>query len=599
LISLSRGCRGIVGMHDFPLVATIAAAFASAWVLGLLTQRIGLSPIVGYLLGGVVIGPYTPGFVGDVHLAQQLAEIGVILLMFGVGLHFHLKDLLAVKNIAIPGALVQSAAATGLGGVLAYGLGWPVSSGLVLGAAVAVASTVVLMRVLMDHNMLQTSHGHVAVGWLVVEDLLTVLILVMLPIIAQNMEGAPAQEAGTNIWLSFAWILGKLAILAALFGFVGSRLIPWLMVKVTLLGSRELFTLTVLVMAIALAAGSAYVFGASMALGAFLAGMVVAQSPVSHQAAADALPMRDAFAVLFFVSVGMLFDPAFLFQQPLMVVLVLGIVLIGKPLAALLIVLVLGRPLRTGLTVAVGLAQIGEFSFIVGEQARSLGLLHDEGNHALVACAIISITLNPLLFRGIDPFEAWLKKFPMMARWIAGKEAHRGHQLNNSQENVETDSHLAVVVGYGPAGQTVDRLLRAAGWDTVIVDMNLDTVMTINKEGRTAIFGDASNQAILEQAGIRRASCLVVTLPHSTNRVPLISLARELNAKVRILTRARYLKERPELESAGADWICVEEEEAAVGLAEAVMRETGAAPHDVQSEATLVRSQLNAPSTDT
>src|SRR5688500_900917 len=375
-------------MHDLPLITTIAAAFTAAWVLGILTQKLRLSPIVGYLLAGIVIGPHTPGYVGDAKIASQLAEVGVILLMFGVGLHFHLKDLLAVRTVAVPGALGQSLVATLLGLAVAASFGWPVRSGLVLGMAMAVASTVVLMRVLMDNRMLDTTHGHVAVGWLIVEDVLTVIVLVLIPALGTSQGaaagGGHAAESPASLWVTLPIALLKLAALVAILLVAGSKVIPWVMVRVARLRSRELFTLTVLVMAIAVAAASQYVFGASMALGAFLAGMVVGQSPVSQQAAADALPLRDAFAVLFFASVGMLFDPAFLLREPGLVMAALGIVMIGKPLAALVIVALIGYPARTGLTVALGLAQIGEFSFILSELGRQHGLVNEAGHNVLV-----------------------------------------------------------------------------------------------------------------------------------------------------------------------------------------------------------------------
>src|SRR5688572_14248820 len=373
-------------MHDLSLLTTIATAFAAAWVLGLITQLLRLSPIVGYLLAGVAIGPYTPGFAGDVALASQLAEVGVILLMFGVGLHFNLRDLLAVRSVAVPGAIGQSLAATLLGLVVAVSFGWPAKQGLVLGMAMAVASTVVLIRVLTDNRALDTTAGHVAIGWLIVEDVLTVIVLVLIPAL-----GTGAAAAATSIpteggdprpfWLALLIALGKLAALVAVLLYGGSWLIPWIMVRVARLRSRELFTLTVLVMAIAIAAASFFLFGASMALGAFLAGMVVGRSPVSHQAAADALPLRDAFAVLFFASVGMLFDPKFVVQHPVLLVAGLGIVMIGKPLAAMVIVAVIGYPVRTALTVAIGLAQIGEFSFILSQVGREKRVMDDVGHN--------------------------------------------------------------------------------------------------------------------------------------------------------------------------------------------------------------------------
>ncbi|HYD48357.1 MAG TPA: cation:proton antiporter, partial [Terriglobales bacterium] len=401
-------------MHDLSLITTIAAAFTSALLLGIVTQRLGFSPIVGYLLAGILIGPHTPGFVGDVHIAQQLAEVGVILLMFGVGLHFHLDDLLAVKTIAIPGAIGQSLFATAVSIAVFHLFGLPTITGAVIGMAMSVASTVVLMRVLMDADALTSPQGHVAVGWLLVEDVFTVIALLMIPVLASEYgTGAPAEGVG-SLWQTLLLALLKLAALVAVIAIAGVRIVPWALVQVARLRSRELFTLTVLVFSIAIAAASYFFFGASMALGAFLAGMVVAQSPVSHQAAADALPMRDAFAVLFFVSVGMLFEPMFLVREPLMLLVALAIILIGKPLAALLIVAMLGHSARTALTVAVGLAQIGEFSFILSDLARRHQLMPDAGHNLLVAAAIISITLNPLLFRKLPAIEAWLRARP---RW--------------------------------------------------------------------------------------------------------------------------------------------------------------------------------------
>jgi CPA2 family monovalent cation:H+ antiporter-2 len=407
IIGAQRAIGVSCGMHALPLITTIAAGFAAAWVLGLITHKLGLSTIVGYLLAGILIGPHALGFVGDSDIAQQLGDIGVMLLMFGVGLHFHLKDLLAVKTIAIPGAIGHSLVATLLAMGVFHLFGWDLRSGLVLGIAMSVASTVVLLRVLMDHDLLKTIHGHVAVGWVIVEDVFTVIVLVLLPVMAtgSGSDDVAGQAAG---WQSVAWAVFKLGALVAIVLLAGSRVVPWVLVQVAKLRSRELFTLTILVLSIAVAVGSATLFGASMALGAFLAGMVVGQSPVSHQAAADALPMRDAFAVLFFVSVGMLFDPQFLLTEPLLVAAGLGIILLAKPLLALLIVAIFGYSARTALTVALGMGQIGEFSFILSQVAREHHLMPDEGHHLLVATAIISITLNPLLFNSMERMERWL-----------------------------------------------------------------------------------------------------------------------------------------------------------------------------------------------
>jgi CPA2 family monovalent cation:H+ antiporter-2 len=573
-------------MHDLPLISTIAAAFTAAWVLGLLTQWLKLSPIVGYLLAGVIIGPHTPGFVGDVHLAQQLAEVGVILLMFGVGLHFHLKDLIAVKNVAIPGAVGQSLIATVLAMVVFSFFGMPLTTGAVLGMAMAVASTVVLMRVLMDADVLSSRQGHVAVGWLIVEDIFTVILLVLIPVLGTEVhasqaaaEGHAAAASGGGLWWTLGIALAKLAVLVAIVLVAGAKIVPWALVKVARLRSRELFTLTVLVFSVAIAAASYFFFGASMALGAFLAGMVVAQSPVSHQAAADALPLRDAFAVLFFVSVGMLFDPAFLIQQPLMVAAALGIILIAKPLAALLIVAVLGHSVRTALTVAIGLAQIGEFSFILSELARQHGLMPDSGHNVLVASAIISITLNPLMFRALPNVENWLRARPRLWKLLNGRAEKKAAQTKPAPSGPSHDEddgkRLAIVVGYGPVGRSVHRVLQDAGLSTVVIDMNMDTVTALHAEGHVAIYGDASNQGVLEEAGMETASHLIVTLPNASHRSAVVTASRAISDSVRIVVRARYLREREELERSGASAAVFEEAEAAVALARLVLTDTG------------------------
>ena len=574
--------------HDTPLLTTMAAAFAAAWVLGVVAQKLRLSPIVGYLLAGVAIGPHTPGFVGDVKLAAQLAEVGVVLLMFGVGLHFHVEDLWDVKGIAVPGALLQSAVATLLGLATGAAFGWPLSSGLVLGMALSVASTVVLLRGLEDHGLVSTPAGHVAIGWLIVEDILTVIVLVVIPMLGQT-GASPAMSGGLIGGLAIA--LAKLAALVALVFVAGSRVVPWALVHVARLRSRELFTLTILALAIAVASGAAILFGASMALGAFLAGMVVGQSPVSQQAAADALPLRDAFAVLFFVSVGMLFEPAFLIREPFLLVAALAVVLVGKPLAALAVVAILGYSTRTGLVVALGLAQIGEFSFILGELARHHGLLSETAYSLLVACALVSISLNPVLFRGLDPIEKWLRARAVLWR-LLNAAASRRHAAANQQTAdavAKVRAPLAVVVGYGPVGQAVDRGLRDAGTQTVVVDLNMDTVAQLAGQRRLALYGDASQGEILKQAGIARASHLVLTLPHSVNRAPMVATARQLNPDCRIFVRARYLRERADLEQAGADAACFEEAEAAVALTSLVLADLGVDAAEIARQTDRVR----------
>jgi CPA2 family monovalent cation:H+ antiporter-2 len=576
--------------HDAPLITTIAAALVGAWLLGTLARKLGLSPIVGYLLAGVAIGPFTPGFVGDVDLARQLAEVGVVLLMFGVGLHFHLADLLAVKAVAIPGALVQSATATLLGLATGLAFGWTPTAGLLFGLALAVASTVVLIRALEEEQLLGTVHGHVAVGWLIVEDVLTVAVLVVIPVVA----GASVGGASTGWLASVGVALLKLAALVALVLLAGSRVVPWLLVLAARLRSRELFTLTVLALAMAIATGAAFLFGASMALGAFLAGMVVGHSSLSAQAGADALPLRDAFAVLFFVAVGMLFDPALLLREPLLVLCALAIVLVGKPLVALLVVALLGYSARTALTVALGLAQIGEFSFILADLGRDHGLLPPAAQSVLVAAALLSIAVNPFLVSRLDALERALQRRPALWRLVNARALRRRHAANmeTAEALASSPAPLAVVVGYGPVGQSVERLVRQAGIETAVIDLNVDTVNELAGQGRRALYGDASHPDILKQAGVERASHLVVTLPHSVNRGPLIAAARQLNPRLRILVRARYLRERRELEQSGADLACFEEMEAAAALAERLLRDIGADETTIAREAELIRREL-------
>jgi CPA2 family monovalent cation:H+ antiporter-2 len=581
-------------MHDLPLITTIATAFTAAWVMGLITQKLGLSPIVGYLLAGVLIGPATPGVVADIGLAHQLAEVGVILLMFGVGLHFHVKDLMAVKGVAIPGAIGQSLMATFVGAAAFDLLGMPFNSGLVMGMAMAVASTVVLMRVLADANVLHSPEGHVAVGWLLVEDVLTVIVLVIIPIMGVPPEGSDV--VAMNPWLALGAALLKLVVLVAIVAVGGKRIVPWVLVQVARLRSRELFTLTILVFSIAVAAGAYFAFGASMALGAFLAGMMVAQSPVSHQAAADALPLRDAFAVIFFVSVGMIFDPMFIVQQPLMILAALFVIFVVKPVAALAIVAALGWSVSTALAVAISLAQIGEFSFILSETAQKAGLLSKDGHSVLVASAILSITLNPLLFRQRHRIEAWLRGRPKLWSLLNARAERRMRRVNIGARKQLKEAgpveKLAIVVGYGPVGRSVDDILRAAGRTTVIIDMNMDTISQLTRQGRIAIYGDASRDAVLEQANVENASHLILTLPQAGDSAAVVSAARNLNPTIRILVRARYLRERESLDQIGANGAVFEEGEAAVALARLVLAETGASRAVVEKSVRELRTRL-------
>ncbi len=559
-------------MHDAPLITTLAVSFSAALFFGIIARRLHVSPIAGFLLAGILTSPNTPGFAGDAALAGQLSEIGVILLMFGVGLEFHLKDLLAVRQIALPGALLQSAAATGIAMVVAHltGLSW--QSGLVLGIAVSVASTVVLMRVLMDNECLDTPSGHIAVGWLIVEDLITVMVLVLLPALAGDRQGG-----GTSVLMATGIAVAKLAVLGVIVALAGPKVVPWLLLRVARLRSRELFTLSVLVMSISVAAAAYYAFGASLALGAFLAGMLVSQSDFSHQAASEILPLRDAFAVLFFVSVGMLFDFHVVLDSPGLLLGMLFVVLVVKALVGFAIVIGLRHSLRSALMVAGGLAQIGEFSFILSQLAKTLGLMPGDGEAVLVAVAVVSISLNPVLFKLILRAEPWLARHPRLGPWLARRSEARGAKFATAPAR-EADAPAlprAIIVGYGPVGQTVARLLQEFNVEPFIVDMGIDSVGELRNQHRYAIFGDATRPDILEQAGIREARYLILTMPDGQARMGIIATAREINPNIHIVTRARYLRENPTLRNAGASNICFDEVETAAGLTEEVLKHLG------------------------
>ena len=582
-------------MHHLDLILTLTGGLAAALVFGYLTQRLGLSPIVGYLLAGIAVGPYTPGYVANRALAEQLAEVGVILLMFGVGLQFHLKELLAVRRVALPGAIVQSILATVLGAVVARAFGWSWSAGIVFGLALSVASTVVLMRVLTDNNDLHTPTGHIAVGWLVIEDLFTVLVLVLLPALVGG------QQTGlSHVPLALGLGMLKVAILVACIFLIGGRLIPWLLERVVATHSRELFTLTVLVLALGIAVGSTTLFGVSMALGAFLAGMVVGRSDFSLRAASEALPMRDAFAVLFFVAVGMLLQPRHLMEAPGLVATTLGVILLGKPLAALGIVLLLRYPLRVALAVAVALAQIGEFSFILAILGKELGLLTDAAMHTVVATAIISITLNPLLYRLIDPVATWIAHRPRFGGWLTTRTHTRlSHKAALMPDRTPTASpgHRAVVVGYGPVGQTVTRLLQENNIEPTIIELNRDTVRCLREAGVSAVYGDASHREILQGAGMGSAGSLILSAAGLQASPEVIRLARELNPAIRILARAAYVRESPALHQAGAEYVFSGEGEVALAMTEAILRSLGATPEQIDRERERVHRDLVGGST--
>ncbi len=575
-------------MHEFDLILTLTGGLAAALICGSITFRLGLSPIVGYLLAGVVVGPHTPGFVADKAVAGQLAEIGVILLMFGVGLQFHLEELLAVGRIAVPGALGGSLAATVLGTLIGVSSGWGWPAGIAFGLSISVSSTVVLMRVLADNGDLHTPGGHIAVGWLVVEDLFAVLVLVVLP----AAFGRPGGGAGG---LAVALILAvlKVAAMVAVTYLGGRRLIPWLLAQAAATRSRELFTLTVLVVALGIAVGSAKLFGVSMALGAFLAGMVVGRSEFSLRAATEALPMRDAFAVLFFVSVGMLFDPHYPFRSPGLVAGTLAVILLGKPLAALTIVRMLGYPMRTATSVAVALAQIGEFSFILAAAGGRLGILDERAVNTLVAGAIITITLNPLLYRLARPLGAVLGRIIREPASSGNVEA-----LDPSAGGDGVAHDRTIIVGYGPVGRTLARLLRENQIEPVIIELNLETVRRLAAEGVTAVYGDVAHRETLERAGLKNARALILSSSQTIGTREAIRLARELNPKALIAARSDYLRGLPALREAGADLVFSGEGEVALSMTETLLERLGATPEQIDRERARIRSELFASPAD-
>lgn len=561
-------------LHDDALLLTLAFALGFAVVGGFVAAKLRLPPIVGYLLAGVALGPFTPGFVADPGIAGQLAEIGVVLLMFGVGVHFSVRDLLAVRWIAIPGALFQIGVATGLT-TLATGLfGWSLAAGLVLGLAVSVASTVVLLRALIERGALESPHGRIAVGWLIVEDLFVVLVLVLLPVLAGSSGPASTAELATALGVAVL----KMAALGALMLFVGARLIPWMLVQVARTGARELFTLAVLSLALGIAVGAAALFDVSLALGAFLAGAVVSDSDLSHQVAADALPLRDAFAVLFFVSVGMLFDPWFVLSATVAVIGILALIVVGKGLAAAVIVLAFGYPVRTALTVAVGLAQIGEFSFVLSALGRDLGLLPPSAHDLILSGALFSITLNPLLFRGIEPFERWLRKQGRMTRLLDGRAGALGRLAVAEQE--ELRNHV-VLCGHGRVGSVVGEALQRRAFRYVAIEQDRRIVEDLRRRGILALYGDAANEALLARARIDTARLLVVAIPDAPAARTLVEHARKRRPDIDIVVRTHSEEEWSHHRNGLANAAILAEREIAVEMASYALKRYGVSPMEI------------------
>ena len=510
-------------MHELPLLINIAVALVVAFIGGIIARRIGLPTIVGYMLAGIAIGPFTPGFEGDPETISQLAELGVIFLMFGVGLHFSLNDFWKVRSIAIPGSLGRMAMMTLLGFLLGQWWGWTVTSGLVMGLAISIASTVVLMRGLMDNGLLNTPHGQAAVGWVVVEDLATVLILVFMPTLANTSGGFD--------WEALGLTLLKAAGFVALVLFAGTRLIPWILLRIAHTRSRELFILAILAIALGIALGAAELFGVSLALGAFVAGVVVNESPLSHQVGADIFPFREAFAVLFFVSIGMLVNPVYLLNNVGHILILTGLIVVGKSLLTLLLGLVFPWKAYTALVVGAGLSQIGEFSFILGQAGISLGLLNQDQYSLILAAALLSITINPIMFRLIPPTEKFLQRFPLVWRYL-------NHHKVISHPPEETIEGHVVIVGYGRVGHHIVDVLGEISVPRLVIDADAEQVEELTRRGIPNLYGDASNSEVLTHARLERARALVVAGPDESASELVVAAARDIAPELSIVARA-------------------------------------------------------------
>lgn len=528
------------------LILTVGLALAS--LLAFIAQRLRLPAILGYLLAGFAIGPYSPGFVADVALSEQLAEVGVILMLFGVGLHFRIEDLLDVKKIAIPGAVAQTFFAALFGFLVVTGIGWSTEAGLVIGLSIGVASTVVLVKILEDNGILNTKKGHIAVGWLVVEDLFTVVILILMPTIAMLFSGTEVSLVNLSSILLFLAL--KFAVLGLFMFQWGHKIVGYILTNVARLRFPEHFTLTVLALVFLIATGSAVVFGTSIALGAFIAGMVVGKTNVRYQAAANALPFKDIFAVVFFISVGTLFNPHAIAENPLLFCGILGVILIVKPIVAFMITLALGHSLNVALTIAVALAQIGEFSFILAEEALQLELLPDAGYDLLVACALVSISLNPIFFRAINKMEKVLSRLPIL------RSSSRIDK--RTQEKLKTTMNKVVVVGFGPIGREVCAILKQLGINPIIIEQNIDTVASLEAQD-TIFFGDATDSHILQDIHIEEASHLLITVPHTEKSVQIIHAAQTVNPAIQVVCRSEFIREETPFKELHVHSICTEQ----------------------------------------
>lgn len=569
--------------HNVSLITMLAGGFGLALIFGFIAEKIRLPALVGYLFAGIVMGPATPGFVADMELAPQLLEIGVMLLMFGVGLHFSLKDLLAVKKIALPGAVVQMSLATVLGLGVASWWGWTFGESLLLGLSLSCASTVVLLKALETRGILDSMNGRIAVGWLVVEDLATVLVLVLLPPLAGVLGGSSpaAGDASSPLWYVLGVTLLQVAGFIALMLLVGRRVLPWLLMQIAKTGSRELFTLSVVAAAIGIAYGAAVLFHVSFALGAFFAGTVMRESDLSHRAAEESLPLRDAFSVLFFVSVGMLFEPNVLLAEPLRVVAVVAIIVVGKGLAAVLLVLAFRYPLNTALTVAASLAQIGEFSFILAGLGMALGLLPQEGMSLVLAGALISIALNPLVFGMIQPFKDLVLKRSALARRLE----HRADPLAVLPMSTEKKflEGQVVVVGYGRVGRRIVKALGERHIPFVVVEQNRERVEQIRAEGLAAVSGDSGDPGTLIQAHIAKAAMLVIATPDPMNVQRMVEIARTLNPDIEVVIRTHSPDAVQMFRRDGLGEVFFDEEELARGMKNHILSKFAPAQGEAES----------------
>lgn len=557
--------------HGLTLITTIAAGFGLALIFGFIAERCKLPALVGYLFAGILIGPATPGFVADVSIASQLSEIGVMLLMFGVGLHFSINDLLSVKKIALPGAVIQMTISTVLGMWLANWWGWTLGEGLIFGLALSCASTVVLLKALESRGILASMNGKIAVGWLVVEDLITVLVLVLMPPLASILGGVTTESGSTPLWQTISFTLLQVTGFIVLMLVVGKRMLPWILWQVAKTGSRELFTLSVISAAIGIAYGAALIFSVSFALGAFFAGMVMRESEFSHRAAEESLPLRDAFAVLFFVSVGMLFEPTILLTKPLNVLAVVAIIVFGKSIVAMVITLAFRYPLNTALTVAASLAQIGEFSFILAGLGVSLGMLPVEGMSLILAGALISIAFNPLVFSVIKPLKTCVLGISETARHYE-KRIDQFSELPMNTERKYLKGQV-VLVGYGRVGKKIATALREKNVAFVVADENRELVEALRKTGIQAVFGDASEPAVLIQAHIANASMLVIATPDSINIRKMVETAKTLQPEIQIVIRTRNESESNLLKAESAGKVFYEKEELANSMCKFIIEQ--------------------------